>query len=342
MKFTMKQTILTGALAVGIAALVPSLAWGVSGPCVNCHTMHNSQDGGSMNFDTSITAPQANLLRANGCIGCHANGTSNTGFAAGDIPQVNDATTPLAGGYFTDAAGVDTQHNVSDFTNMTTDAQLGNTPPGDTSGFTGPLTCGGSTGCHAASGNHHANTGGNVAATSGATSYRFLNPQASGKYVAGIEDDDYEFETSVDHNVYSGEDRGTGSAGLSQTNTISAFCGSCHGNFHAATDPAYQNNGTNWVRHPTDWSLVKAGGEYSAYTSYNPETPVGAVVANYTTSDDQNAVIGTNSDATLVVCLSCHRAHGNDQLDMLRFSYTQMVAGSGNTGGCFNCHTTKN
>ncbi len=44
----------------------------------------------------------------------------------------------------------------------------------------------------------------------------------------------------------------------------------------------------------------------------------------------------------LVMCLSCHVAHGSDNAGMLRFDYADMVAGGGtNTTGCFACHTTK-
>jgi len=33
------------------APLCPLVLARVSGPCANCHTMHNSQNGGAMNFD---------------------------------------------------------------------------------------------------------------------------------------------------------------------------------------------------------------------------------------------------------------------------------------------------
>ena len=41
----------------------------ITGNCSNCHTMHNSQNGSSMNFDGS-TIPNEVLLRGT-CLGCH-------------------------------------------------------------------------------------------------------------------------------------------------------------------------------------------------------------------------------------------------------------------------------
>ena len=45
----------------------------VTGPCGNCHTMHNSQGGTSMTTGYEAgSGPYGTLLRANGCLGCHA------------------------------------------------------------------------------------------------------------------------------------------------------------------------------------------------------------------------------------------------------------------------------
>ncbi|MEW6600485.1 MAG: cytochrome c3 family protein [Nitrospirota bacterium] len=43
-----------------------------------------------------------------------------------------------------------------------------------------------------------------------------------------------------------------------------------------------------------------------------------------------------------VICLSCHRAHGSAQNDLLRFDYSTMNAGnSTNNGGCETCHVAQ-
>ncbi len=94
----------------------------ITGICSNCHTMHNSQDGTSMNFDNSAT-PNDILLR-NDCIGCHASGGAVNIDSIG-APQVNHtAVTDLAGGNFAYITGGKARvtadqntagHNVIDF-----------------------------------------------------------------------------------------------------------------------------------------------------------------------------------------------------------------------------------
>lgn len=73
----------------------------VSGPCSNCHTMHNSQDGSAMNFDDD-TQPNRHLLRTSGCIGCHAldQGSNVVDFSGCQVPQVMHTDTDLAAGNF--------------------------------------------------------------------------------------------------------------------------------------------------------------------------------------------------------------------------------------------------
>ena len=46
----------------------------VNGPCSNCHTMHNSQNGLVMNYDGD-PAPNPFLTRGS-CIGCHSQNTT--------------------------------------------------------------------------------------------------------------------------------------------------------------------------------------------------------------------------------------------------------------------------
>ena len=44
----------------------------------------------------------------------------------------------------------------------------------------------------------------------------------------------------------------------------------------------------------------------------------------------------------VVMCLSCHSAHATPYADILRWDYSDMVAGGSGSGGCFTCHTQKN
>ena len=68
--------------------------------------------------------------------------------------------------------------------------------------------------------------------------------------------------------------------------------------------------------------------------AYNPLVPVArpslATVSN---------TVAPGTD--MVMCLSCHVAHGSPYDDLLRWDYALMEAGSSNTGGCFVCHAGK-
>ena len=89
---------------------------------------------------------------------------------------------------------------------------------------------------------------------------------------------------------------------------------------------------TLWIRHPTDIALPTSGeyGVYDPTTAYNVQTPVAWL----------NPSSPARSDA-VVMCLSCHKAHGSPYPDMLRWDYTTSIAGGGASGGCLNCHTGK-
>ena len=227
------------------------------------------------------------------------------------------------------------------------------------------FTCAGKYGCHgkpnvedpfaAISGAHHTNDDHLKLATydeskmdedKPGTWYRFLLG------IKGIEDSDWEKSaSSSDHNVYLGEDRT--SDAISSTHTISYLCAECHGDFHSGTGNKGMdddNFGSPWLRHPTDYDMgnvqSKEYGNYGAPGttdhSYSVIAPVGwaALSANMTIDKV------TFSDDTIVLCVSCHRAHGTPNDDILRWDYSLMDAGSSDDprneiGGCFICHTTK-
>jgi cytochrome c553 len=126
------------------------------------------------------------------------------------------------------------------------------------------------------------------------------------------------------HNVYK--------AVVDGTDTISQLCANCHGNFHVDT------KGTAWQRHPTD-VLIPTGWEIQTGTytindrdlKYNPPGYNGA-----------EGGAGTR----YATCLSCHRAHGTGNKDLLRFGYVtgdaspvEQSAGSGKAYGCLGCHS---
>ncbi|GBE04269.1 MAG TPA: hypothetical protein ENH38_07425 [Nitrospirae bacterium] len=347
------------ALATILLIVFPSLVSAkVTGVCSNCHTMHNSQDGSPIDAE----GPNEQLLTS-GCVGCHSSTTSNTIIPLGssDVPIVYntvDPTTspPLAGGnFYWVAQGDDTKgHNVYGIAG--TDGNLG-TAPGRTPGScvnschtsladppgSGNSDRGGCRGCHVFTAHHDDSK----------PWYRFLKGHTSSPtlpilssastgtdYVVGVEDNDWEQETAVEHNWYKGTTLNyTWGAGLEDHQTITAFCSGCHGVFHG-TRPEVDwgmNNVTGgpWIRHPTDIALPQGDG--SEYAAYDP-------VNNYSVEAPVAWVDPATQTTPVVMCLSCHRAHGSDQPDMLRWDYNTMVVGTTGAAagtGCFVCHTTK-
>ncbi|MBW2020585.1 MAG: hypothetical protein JRI65_11395 [Deltaproteobacteria bacterium] len=83
----------------------------------------------------------------------------------------------------------------------------------------------------------------------------------------------------------------------------------------------------------------------SEYRTYNGDGSTYSVVAPVASEDVSTVVSSVSySDDTIVTCLSCHRAHGSDYADLLRWDYSGMVAGTTGTTagtGCFLCHTAK-
>ena len=151
-------------------------------------------------------------------------------------------------------------------------------------------------------------------------------------------------ETASTHNEYYGTnytaDRSAG-ANYGTKDTISFLCAECHGVFHGTID-GDATSGSPWVRHPTDIMLPNSG----EYADYNPDNAnvysVEAPVARPTVPASSSDSVTPGTDA-IVMCLSCHRAHGSPQNDLLRWDYSSIQAGTGtNDNGCFVCHTTKN
>lgn len=341
----------------------------ISAPCVNCHTMHNSQDGTAMatygadGQPWKGTGPYPALTRGD-CLGCHGMGTSSNIVNIGgiDIPQVyHTGSTDLAAGNFmyvttTDANG----HNVVALGNQ--DDILSVPPNGSThpqSVRNDNLGCAGSFGCHgtrnpngasgvrALKGAHHNNVDGKCnSATENYTSYRFL------RNVKGLENtiDRWQNKDENSHNEYFGVTSpmsrlidcdnchnlafGANMRVEPKNNTISGFCGTCHTNFHML-EGIGSDTSSPFIRHPTD-VVLSASGEYASYTRYSIEAPV----ARTTVPDSPSNLVQPGTDA--VMCLSCHAAHATQYADILRWDYSDMIAGGGGSGGCFTCHTQKN
>ena len=351
----------------------------VQGPCVDCHTMHNSQNGSAM-----VTNGPFRALTRGDCVGCHTG--TNTG--SNNIPYILSDSEPtygdvgisgntLAGGNFywvADSGGNEDAkgHNVVYLAAQ--DANIGYTPPGwDNANFTAngavaggeaswskQLTCAGKYGCHGThddeddfrsiSGAHHADDSTIDGSTVG-KSFRFLYG------IIGIEDSDWEYQpTATAHNQYYAIDRADGmndNPANADPKSINYLCAECHGKFHSGVgdtegaDDEGSTVGSPWIRHPSDFDMnnVKTK-EYGAYpgpfgtgNAYWPGAPVGS---NDLTAGVRSQVLQADGDA-IVLCISCHRAHGSPNADLLRWDYNQCQASSGNAGncGCYACHTSK-
>ncbi len=382
----MKKVLIVFVAIASLLLVSYGSSYAIQGQCVNCHTMHNSQNGTRM---ADQDTPYGSLLRA-GCISCHTqNGAGQGATNTYGAPIVFHTTNPAAqGGGYTLAGGDfywvatgygatdSTGHNVAGIAGVDAAiaANLGNyVPPGwdagatpgalndgqiTVSGGTGSwstqLNCAGTYGCHGVhnqsgdfpgmKGAHHNNPG--IAQTQADTpttigdSYRFLSG------IKGLENSQWNWnETTSSHNEYFGSNdltvRSSTAVGYANKRTISYMCAECHGAYHSYIDAAPL--GTPWLRHPTDIVLGRgAGTEYSAYNpdggnQYSLQAPV----ARASVPADSSPTINTASD--IVMCLSCHRAHGSNQPDILRWDYSGMIAGStAPHTGCFVCHTTKN
>lgn len=296
----------------------------VSGTCSTCHYFEGT-----------------NLKTRYDCISCH-NGSTPVATAPNVAADFFNMT---AGGTFNSSAANNGNklHNVSVMTGLPPELFFSNTVPGKPAGQSfGPtgandLTCAGSTGCHGdrtkvgndagMSGFHH----GSAAISKGA--YRFLVTYdgVTQTPVMGKGSSTWEKSgpTATDHNVYYSAVNPTDKA------SMDAFCASCHGNFHGASNTT---SGALFVRHPVaniipaDWNTV--GGGVVVNYSANPFAFSGGDFTAITTGTPYT--MGNNPK---ISCISCHRAHGSNQPDLLRFDYAAQVATSGVSFGCLGCHT---
>jgi predicted CXXCH cytochrome family protein len=312
----------------------------VQGPCSNCHTMHNSQDGAPMTVDSSAT-PNA-FLTVGTCLACHGyNGTLATG--APNVFGDPDAgpSTMTAGGTFlatkVDAAAGDyvKVHNVTDIPWTNAEGPFADVdPPGATSGSLGEsiraagsttpnFNCAGATGCHG----DHSQAGSDAGIRGfhhGSVAYRYCELDG-GTDIIGKGSTDWEAggATATNHNVYSAD----------TTAGISAFCAECHGLFHGT---ANTGSSSPFERHPTNNLLSAATGWNlgNVTVDYN-NNPFSFDGADYTAATTTAAYTTTGAR---VACVSCHRAHGTPEADILRFDYSAQLAGLGGTIGCLGCH----
>ncbi|MCK5229952.1 MAG: hypothetical protein KAR13_06785 [Desulfobulbaceae bacterium] len=360
MKKTYRDLVILGAAAT-LFAFAGSAQAVVSGPCSDCHTMHNSQDGVANSLDGNTHG----ALTKDSCFGCHSQNTGNSGkfndvgYPAVIVTNINKPTSydnTLPGGFIisdTDATFDATRHNVLDVNDedAVIYANIGFAPPGyDISGNTGAtglpttttwneqLTCAGSFGCHgdhtianqedAIKGGHHGDDQ--------LTGYRML------KGIFGKESIDYSVGNTADDNIYAGVD---GNPDYTDKNTINYLCAECHGIFHSAANETPADNTGAWLRHPSDIKLPADGISGDKYSEVAPAAD-GSVPLGQIGFTGVNLPVGQTqplAGAGIVLCISCHYSHGSANADILRWDYSTMQAGgaSATDTGCFHCHTTK-
>ncbi|MCL6584607.1 MAG: hypothetical protein K6U11_13360 [bacterium] len=259
------------------------------------------------------------------------------------------------------------------------DGWLGVVPPGGTedcikSNFSNQLTCAGASGCHgdrniadplaSIKGGHHspaANTyegryrDGNTVASS----YRMLlgvKGRVASRWEYGDHRDEILDQADLsgdDINIYQGTDKGVQGSKRhpGPDGSINGFCGECHGcaegntenGFHSLRGLKGEGNSemsSPWKRHPTD-IVMKANTAYWDYPGekgkfYSQEVPVGFAKISKT-----GTVNDLQKSDRVVLCVSCHRAHGSQYDDALRWDYREMKTSATKGSGCFRCHTDK-
>jgi len=167
--------------------------------------------------------------------------------------------------------------------------------------------------------------------------YRFLynhwDPGGNTETVRGQGDPIWEYNpTASTHNTYIGTQNVFADM---KDGSISVYCARCHNSFfrEGAYDWPDMPAGP-WFRHPND-IVIPSEGEYVAYAIYNPIVPVARPEGNFP-SDPSQVRPGTD----MVMCITCHRAHGSPYFKMLRWDYKGWP-GNVQTNGCIICHSSR-
>ncbi len=307
-------------LALGICFVAaPALAFHDHGVahCNACHTMHNSQDGVLVDPD----APNGNpwLLKdgtpSDLCLDCHATHLGavfandvldpaplkgggnfifllednlNDGHGGGDVDSTGAWVNAIPG----DAAG----HNLNaPGHGLAPDATLTTSPGGNF-----PAAQLGCTSCHDPHGNQDFRMlyGAGREVQDGLTTFTNPAPTADGLSLF------FGSESNTNHTAYQGG--------------MSAWCGNCHGDFHA--------NGTKLI-HPSGVAI--GAGIANTYNLYNGTadqqggTQATAYLAEVPFEDPLNTVSSTTgpTSTSQVSCITCHRAHASSGPDSGRWDF---------------------
>ncbi len=105
---------------------------------------------------------------------------------------------------------------------------------------------------------------------------------------------------------------------MSINNSMSGFCSSCHGYFHSSGGGDYVDNGVSgaFLRHPSDYVLPNSWRLRCLHvvrsTLLRLPVPTGISCCS-------ERLLSPGTD--MVMCLSCHVAHGSANDYLLRFDY---------------------
>jgi hypothetical protein len=332
----MRKTLILAALAVVIVG-APALAYHDGGVahCNGCHTMHNSENGVAMNFNTLGTGPGTlpgtgydSLLlyenRTDICLDCHdgggsyhvwsadpaAPGSANRGggdFVFLEEDNLNDGHGGADPGE--EILGYEAGHSLASGIHSTASDPVLNVSPGGTFNSI-DLAC---TSCHDPHGNSsfrltYQDGQSLITATSGTITWTAtIDADPISLFGGG--------PSSTNHNAYKGG--------------YSAWCGTCHGDFHAASGSnihpagetlgvsiaqaynAYDGTSDCIANPPAGGNPCGSGGFATAYLVEVPFEDAGA---------DTGSADGPTS-SSMVACVTCHRAHATSAPNAGRWDF---------------------
>ncbi|BBD07190.1 cytochrome c3 family protein [Desulfovibrio ferrophilus] len=359
-----------------LLALASTLGARVSGPCSDCHTMHNSQDAAPMAYGFTGSSyeaksdPNANLLITD-CLGCHSalDGSTWKDSTTG-APIVFNTSEPnygassdggttrqgLAAGNFYWAGQDDANgHNI-----MAADGSL-STAPGNSVGcggdschnnldrpyggagfLNGRSAC---TGCHMVSGSvspsvtgwHHKDDAGPIVNTAEQGWYRFLAGHETGDGHGVAGLEDDDWEHTTSS---SDHNEYLGSTGDKTDSQAMAREGNTMSGFCAGCHGNFHEQNTSPAG-SSPWIRHPSDAVIPAggeYTAFIAYDPL-VPVARASLGGTASPAVTPGSD--MVMCLSCHRAHASPYYKMMRWDYRSGDL-STSLSGCGVCHTKKN
>ncbi|NOY12981.1 MAG: cytochrome c3 family protein [Deltaproteobacteria bacterium] len=366
-------------IQLGFTAGLASAA--VTGDCVNCHTMHNSQNGQAVadHNGTTLTSAQVNLLNSD-CLGCHTDATQTIAMIGtgnqSRVPIVLTTSEPTyppngssnsvlaAGNFYWVAQGDDTKgHNVFGLRGNTFAANVDSNlsaAPGNAQPTGSGSVCrnchgtlateiSGCKGCHFAA--HHVDDGpGNVVTGQGDGWYRFLS---GAQMLAAVNPGGSSRDALLAQAGVVGVEDANWEQDPTSHNTYkgaTGFTSAGFGSVNGNSIGLYCTGCHSRFHHSmggADDGLQNASGAWIRHPSDVVLPGAGTEYANYNYTAlapvAYETIDSTGAGTTaLVTCISCHRPHGSPYPDMLRWDYSGCVANAVNTEcGCFACHTSK-